>query len=84
MLQCLLENRLFVRAEKCEFHSKSVMFLGSVVSTNGICMDPAKVQAITDWPVPDSRVAIGLRRLFIHLSCGPPTETLNIFVQQKD
>lgn len=58
VLQRLLENRLFVKAEKCIFHSQSVMFLGSVVSAGGISMDPSKVQAVTDWPVPDSRVAL--------------------------
>ena len=31
VLQRLLENRLFVKAEKCEFHVTSVGFLGFVV-----------------------------------------------------
>ncbi|CAM4606773.1 unnamed protein product [Leuciscus chuanchicus] len=58
VLQRLLENRLFVKAEKCTFHSQSVTFLGSVISTQGISMDPAKVRALTDWPRPESRVAL--------------------------
>uniref|UniRef100_A0A8C1U5W3 Gypsy retrotransposon integrase-like protein 1 n=1 Tax=Cyprinus carpio TaxID=7962 RepID=A0A8C1U5W3_CYPCA len=58
VLQRLLENRLFVKAEKCSFHAQSVTFLGSVISAEGISMDPAKVQAVTDWPVPDSRTAL--------------------------
>ncbi len=57
VLQRLLENRLFVKAEKCMFHAQSVTFLGSVVSAEGISMDPDKVRAVIDWPVPDSRVA---------------------------
>ncbi|KAL0185306.1 hypothetical protein M9458_021003, partial [Cirrhinus mrigala] len=56
--QRLLENRLFVKAEKCVFHASSVTFLGSVVSTDGISMDPAKVCAVIEWPVPDSRTAL--------------------------
>lgn len=39
VLQQLLENQ----AEKCEFHQSSVSFLQ---------MDPEKVIAVTDWPVP--------------------------------
>lgn len=31
VLQCLLKNRLFVKAEKCDFHSSSVSLLGFVV-----------------------------------------------------
>uniref|UniRef100_A0A9J7YQW1 Gypsy retrotransposon integrase-like protein 1 n=1 Tax=Cyprinus carpio carpio TaxID=630221 RepID=A0A9J7YQW1_CYPCA len=58
VLQRLLENRLFVKAEKCVFHAQSVTFLGSVVSAEGISMDPDKVRAVLDWAVPDSRVAL--------------------------
>ncbi len=58
VLQCILENRLFVKAEKCMFHSRSVTFLGSVVSAEGISMDPDKVRAVIEWPVPDSRIAL--------------------------
>uniref|UniRef100_A0A8L0DMZ4 Gypsy retrotransposon integrase-like protein 1 n=1 Tax=Oncorhynchus mykiss TaxID=8022 RepID=A0A8L0DMZ4_ONCMY len=58
VLQRLLENCLFVKAEKCSFHAPSVTFLGSVISAEGIKMDPAKVQAVIDWPVPRSRVEL--------------------------
>uniref|UniRef100_A0A8K9UIS2 Gypsy retrotransposon integrase-like protein 1 n=1 Tax=Oncorhynchus mykiss TaxID=8022 RepID=A0A8K9UIS2_ONCMY len=58
VLQRLLENCLFVKAEKCTFHASSVTFLGSVISAEGIKMDPAKVQAVIDWPVPKSRVEL--------------------------
>ncbi len=58
VLQRLLENRLFVNAEKCVFHASSVTFLGSVVSADGISMDPAKVRTVIDWPVPDTHTAL--------------------------
>ncbi len=35
-----------------------VTFLGSVVSAEGISMDPDKVRAVIEWPVPDSRIAL--------------------------
>ncbi len=37
------------------FHAQSVTFLGSVVSAEGISIDPDKVRAVIDLPVPDSR-----------------------------
>uniref|UniRef100_A0A4W5RP12 ribonuclease H n=1 Tax=Hucho hucho TaxID=62062 RepID=A0A4W5RP12_9TELE len=58
VLQRLLENGLFVKAEKCIFHAQSVPFLGYIVSTEGIRMDPDKVKAVVDWPSPDSRKAL--------------------------
>ncbi|KAI2660072.1 Transposon Tf2-9 polyprotein [Labeo rohita] len=58
VLQRLLENGLFVKAEKCVFYAQSVSFLGYIVSSEGIRMDPDKVKAVVDWPTPDSRKAL--------------------------
>lgn len=55
VLQRLLENKLFVKAEKCEFHVTSVQFLGIFIEEGQVRKDPAKVKAVTDWPVPASR-----------------------------
>ena len=55
VLQRLLRNSLFVKAEKCEFHASSVSFLGYIVGQGIVQMDPAKVSAVTSWPIPDSR-----------------------------
>lgn len=50
MLQHLLENTLFIKAEKCEFHSPSVSFLGYIITLWTIQMDPVKVLLVMDWP----------------------------------
>ncbi|KAI3359497.1 hypothetical protein L3Q82_013906 [Scortum barcoo] len=55
VLQRLLENSLFVKAEKCEFHASSVYFLGFIVGRGSLQMDPAKVSAVASWPTPSSR-----------------------------
>lgn len=47
-----------MKAEQCTFHTPSVTFLGSVISADGISMDPSKVRAVTDWPIPDSLVTL--------------------------
>ncbi len=58
VLQWLLENQLYVKAEKCEFHAKSVSFQGFIVSAGEIKPDPAKVDAVDKWPVPETRKAL--------------------------
>ncbi|KAI2644146.1 Transposon Tf2-6 polyprotein [Labeo rohita] len=58
VLKRLLENQLYVKAEKCVFHAKSVLFLGHIISAEGIKADPAKVRAVAEWPTPDSWKAL--------------------------
>ncbi|XDV19320.1 hypothetical protein PO909_024809 [Leuciscus waleckii] len=58
VLQRLLENGLFVKAEKCDFHAQSVPFLGYIVSVEGMRMDPEKIKAVVEWPSPESRKAL--------------------------
>ena len=42
----LRENVLYAKLEKCSFDCKQVEFLGYVISSKGISMDPAKVQTV--------------------------------------
>jgi hypothetical protein len=54
VLERLLENQLYVKAEKCAFHQKEVTFLGFVIYGDGVRMDPDKTAAIKDWVTPTS------------------------------
>lgn len=53
VLQRLLYNELFVKAEKCEVHVNSISFLA--FTGIHIQMDPSRVSAVSDWPTPTSR-----------------------------
>nr|XP_054599305.1 uncharacterized protein LOC129163965 [Nothobranchius furzeri] len=52
ILQRLLENRLYVKAEKCEFHVPSVKFLGFILESGRLKTDPDKIQSVLSWPTP--------------------------------
>ena len=54
VLQKLREHRLFAKLEKCAFDVKEVEFLGHIVGTQGIAMDPAKTRAVVSWQEPTS------------------------------
>ncbi len=46
VLQTLMEKQLYAKLSKCEFWLKEITFLGHIVSTEGIQVDPSKVEAI--------------------------------------
>ena len=50
VLQRLLENRLFVKAEKYEFSVTSTTFLGYVIASGSISMDPENIKAVEECP----------------------------------
>jgi len=52
VLKRLQKARLYAKAEKCEFHSDSVEYLGYVLSPSGLNMSNAKVKTIQEWPEP--------------------------------
>ncbi|KAK8510296.1 hypothetical protein V6N12_073367 [Hibiscus sabdariffa] len=54
VLQTLLENQLYAKLSKCEFWIREVVFLGHVVSSEGIRVDPKKVEAVVNWKQPKS------------------------------
>ena len=54
VLARLLHHRLYVKAEKCEFHQTEVRFLGYILDARGSRMDQNKVAAVADWPRPQS------------------------------
>ena len=52
VLHRLRKNGLYARADKCEFHSDTVEYLGYVLSPEGLTMSSDKVRTIMDWPEP--------------------------------
>ena len=50
----LREHHLYAKFSKCEFWLKELVFLGHVVSREGVTVIPDKVQAILDWEAPKS------------------------------
>lgn len=50
-----MENKLFVKAEKCEFHVPSVTFLWFIIEQGQVKSDPSKVKAMAEWPTTTTR-----------------------------
>lgn len=52
VLQRLEDWGLYANPEKCAFHTQTIDFLGFIISPDGVSMEPARVEAIQEWPVP--------------------------------
>ena len=52
VLKHLHKAGLYAKAEKCKFHSKSVEYLGYILSPSGLIMSDNKVKIIQDWLKP--------------------------------
>ena len=52
VLQRLRGHQIYAKISKCEFWLKQVGFLGHVLSTEGIAVDPSKVKDVLDWLPP--------------------------------
>ena len=52
VLKALQEADIRLQPDKCKFHAKTVKFLGSIITMDGIQMDDEKVKAIKEWPEP--------------------------------
>ncbi|GKA65828.1 putative reverse transcriptase domain-containing protein [Tanacetum coccineum] len=47
-----MSEMLYAKFSKCDFWLDSVQFLGYVIDSNGVHVDPAKIKAIKNWAAP--------------------------------
>jgi hypothetical protein len=52
VLEKLRSNQLYAKFSKCEFWLTKVAFLGHVISTGGVSVDPGKVKDVLNWMPP--------------------------------
>jgi hypothetical protein len=70
VFNALCDAHLYGNLEKCTFFTNRVAFLGYVVTEQGIEVDPAKIEAIENWPHPNMvtqvRSFLGLAGFYRH------------------
>ncbi|KAL0445504.1 UNVERIFIED_CONTAM: putative mitochondrial protein [Sesamum latifolium] len=85
VLQILKEKELYAKLSKCEFWISQMIFLGHVISCDGVMPDPAKGKAIMERRVPKNATEVrsflglaGYYRRFVEGSiiAGPLTKLL--------
>ncbi|GJY69078.1 putative reverse transcriptase domain-containing protein, partial [Tanacetum coccineum] len=58
ILELLKKEELYAKFSKCEFWIPKVQFLGHVIDSEGIHVDPAKIESIKYWASPKSPTEI--------------------------
>ena len=54
LLERLQEHQLAIAPDKCEWHRSRVIFLGYIISPEGVEMDQEKIRTVVEWEAPDS------------------------------
>ncbi|GKE08140.1 putative reverse transcriptase domain-containing protein [Tanacetum coccineum] len=52
ILELLKKEELYVKFSKCEFWLSKVQFLGHVIDSEGIHVDPTRIESFKDWASP--------------------------------
>lgn len=58
VLKRLHKNDLYAKVNKCQFEQDSIEYLGLILSDGKIEMDPKKLVAIAEWPIPKKKVHV--------------------------
>ncbi|GKB60592.1 putative reverse transcriptase domain-containing protein [Tanacetum coccineum] len=58
ILELLKKEKLYAKFPKCEFWIPKVQFLGHVIDSRGIHVDPTKIESIKDWVSPKTPTEI--------------------------
>ncbi|GJT38504.1 putative reverse transcriptase domain-containing protein [Tanacetum coccineum] len=58
ILELLKKEKLYAKFSKCEFWIPKVQFLGHVIDSRGIHVDPTKIESIKDWASPKTPTEI--------------------------
>ena len=84
VLARLSKHFFFVNQKKCTFGKTKIGYLGHIISKDGVSMDPQKIEAILEWPLPKTLKALrgflGLteyNRRFINLQLWTYSSTPN-------
>jgi hypothetical protein len=70
ILDALRKHQLYANLKKYSFLQESLVFLGFVISLEGVKMDSKKVRAILEWPSPRIITEVRSFHGLAKFSCG--------------
>ena len=58
VLQFLHDRKVYAKLTKCTFYQKKIGYLGHIITFDEVLVDPSKIMAILEWPVPQNVIEI--------------------------
>ena len=74
---------MYIKPKKCTFAAEEVHLLGHIINKEGVKMDPSKISAVKEYPIPESKTEVcafmGLVGYYHHyiLRCSKIAEPIN-------
>ncbi|GJW67533.1 putative reverse transcriptase domain-containing protein [Tanacetum coccineum] len=82
ILKLLKEEEIYAKFSKCKFWLSRVQFLGHVIDSEGIHVDPAKIESIKDWAAPILALLEGSENFVVY--CDASHKGLGAVLMQKE
>ncbi|GJW03792.1 putative reverse transcriptase domain-containing protein [Tanacetum coccineum] len=82
-LELLKKEELYAKFSKCEFWIPKVQFLGHVIDSKGIYVDPAKIESIKDGASPKTKSMTKLTQKNVKFDWGEKEEAAFQLIKQK-
>ncbi|GJY74830.1 putative reverse transcriptase domain-containing protein [Tanacetum coccineum] len=82
ILKLLKEEELYAKFSKCKFWLSKVQFLGHVIDSEGIHVDPAKIESIKDWAAPILALPEGSEEFVVY--CDASHKGLGAVLMQRE
>jgi hypothetical protein len=74
VLDTFAKAGLYLKPKKSKFHYQEVKYLGLIISTEGIKLDPKKICTMLDWEPPsnlkDAYVFLGFAYFYYYFVCN--------------
>ncbi|GJW68996.1 putative reverse transcriptase domain-containing protein [Tanacetum coccineum] len=58
ILELLRKEKLYAKFSKCDFWIRIVQFLGHLIDSQGLQVDPAKIEAVKNWTSPTTPIEV--------------------------